>query len=164
MDLLAPSLIKPVGWCSSHTKLSQFGGCLNHPLQRRHMKVRASIKTFFFLSPWCCDTDSSSSYPWVSPSWRFSQISRRKITEFKEAPCTGMHVRSEGFSKVWQIMMRQSKDYSIIFSTKSVLIFLSVIITLHLLIYFHNLGHRFHGDSVFSNVTAEIWEHRNVAK
>lgn len=46
MDLLASPLIKPVGWCSSRTKHCQFGVCLNHPLQRRHMKVRV-VFVFF---------------------------------------------------------------------------------------------------------------------
>lgn len=32
-----------------YSKHSQFGDCLNHPLQRHHMKVRASIKSLFFF-------------------------------------------------------------------------------------------------------------------
>lgn len=106
MDLLAPSLIMPVEQCPSHTKINQCRGCCNHLLQRHHMEVKVSIKRFFFslhcvllllfLSPWYCDTKSSSSYPQVSQSSLLSQSAE------------GKHAWSEGFPTVWFRFLRQS--------------------------------------------------------
>lgn len=64
--------------CFICPKHSQFGGSLNHSLQKDQMKIRASIKS----SSCCSDRDSSSRYPWVFHNCQFSQFSSGKTKDF----------------------------------------------------------------------------------